>query len=165
MRYIIDSNIFIQAKNRDYPFEFFPGIWEWFDQKIVSHDFLLLKPVYDELSSGNDSLADWVTQRRSYVTDLNEDCYRQIGIIAEHVRTTYPDPKCWPGFLDVADAKLIAYAAANQSVIVTNELAKISCKKPKIPAVSAAVGIKCLSLLELFQATQPRFILQNGVAI
>ena len=157
MQYIIDSNIFIQAKNRDYPFEFFPGIWEWFDQKIVCHDFLLLKPVYDELSSGNDSLADWVTQYRSYVTDLNESCYRQIGIIVEHVRTTYPDPKYWPGFLDVADA--------NQSVIVTNELAKIGCKKPKIPAVSAAVGVKCLSLLELFQATQPKFVLQNGAAI
>ena len=165
MQYIIDSNIFIQAKNRDYPFDFFPGIWNWFDRQISSREFLLLKPVYDELISGNDSLAEWVTQHRSYVTDLNEGCYRQIGIIVEHVRTTYPDPKYWPGFLDVADAKLIAYATANQSVIVTNELAKIGCKKPKIPAVSAAVGVKCLSLLELFQATQPKFILQNGAAI
>lgn len=125
----------------------------------------MLKPVYDGLSSGNDSLADWVTQYRSYVTDLNESCYRQIGIIVEHVRTTYPDPKYWPGFLDVADAKLIAYATANQSVIVTNELAKIGCKKPKIPSVSAAVGVKCLSLLELFQETQPKFVLQNDAAI
>lgn len=165
MPYIIDSNIFIQAKNRDYPFEFFPGLWDWLDQKITCHDFLLLKPVYDELTSGNDPLADWVKQRRSYVTDLNDGSYRQIGLIAKHVRTTYPDPKCWPGFLDVADAWLIAYAAANQAVIVTNELAKIGCKKPKIPAVSAAVGVKCLSLLELFQATQPKFIFQNGAAI
>ncbi len=78
---------------------------------------------------------------------------------------TYPDPKYWPGFLDVADAKLIAYATANQSVIVTNELAKIGCKKPKIPSVSAAVGVKCLSLLELFQETQPKFVLQNDAAI
>lgn len=32
MAYLLDANVFIQAKNLHYGFDFCPGFWDWLDQ-------------------------------------------------------------------------------------------------------------------------------------
>lgn len=32
--YLLDSNVLIDAAYRYYPFDVFPGLWEWLDQLI-----------------------------------------------------------------------------------------------------------------------------------
>ena len=36
MRYLLDSDVFIQAKNLHYGFDFCPAFWEWLVQKHAS---------------------------------------------------------------------------------------------------------------------------------
>nr|WP_269633613.1 DUF4411 family protein [Pelomonas sp. BJYL3] len=36
MAYLLDANVFIQAKNLQYGFDFCPGFWDWLAQYAAS---------------------------------------------------------------------------------------------------------------------------------
>ncbi len=41
-RYLLDTNIFIQAKNLHYGFDFCPAFWEWLMAHALVHDFVVV---------------------------------------------------------------------------------------------------------------------------
>ena len=88
--YLLDTNIFIQANRVSYPIEVFPGFWEWLDQKNKQGLVKSIKPVYEELTDGNDTLADWVKNRNSqdwFLSVDDPDTQTAFGIIANWVMT------------------------------------------------------------------------------
>ncbi len=63
--YLLDANVFIQAKNLYYGFGICPGFWDWLDLSVGHpHSVVSIDRVYDELANGNDDLAKWVKARR-----------------------------------------------------------------------------------------------------
>ena len=36
MKYLLDANVFIQAKNLQYGFDFCPAFWDWLDEQAVA---------------------------------------------------------------------------------------------------------------------------------
>ena len=61
--YLLDSNVFIQAKNLHYGFDFCPAFWEWL---VVQNDkgmVASIEKVADELHAGDDELAEWAAAR------------------------------------------------------------------------------------------------------
>ena len=63
MPYLLDANIFIQAKNLPYSFDFCPAFWEWLDVANKKGDVFSIEKVRDELIGGEDALADWAKAR------------------------------------------------------------------------------------------------------
>ncbi len=63
MPYLLDSNIFIQAKNLHYGFDFCPAFWEWLDTEHASGTVSSVEKVRDELIGGDDDLAEWAKAR------------------------------------------------------------------------------------------------------
>ena len=59
MPYLLDSNIFIQAKNLHYGFDFCPAFWDWLDAGNRSGSVFSIEKVRDELIIGGDDLAEW----------------------------------------------------------------------------------------------------------
>ncbi len=56
------------------------------------------------------------------------------------------------GFARKADPGIVAYARAHGSVVVTNDVAAPDWKSNvKIPDVCGAMGVSCISLLELLR--------------
>jgi len=55
---LIDSNVFIQAKNQHYGFDFCPAFWDWLTENIPD-TVASVYAVGKELLIGNDSLAEW----------------------------------------------------------------------------------------------------------
>lgn len=64
MSYLLDTNVFIQAKNLHYGFDFCPAFWDWLDQKHATGDVRSISLVGDELMNGTDALADWAKARK-----------------------------------------------------------------------------------------------------
>jgi hypothetical protein len=63
MMYLLDANVFIEAKNRYYGFELCPGFWDWLE---VAHDgdvVVSIEKVRDELDDGADELTAWAQAR------------------------------------------------------------------------------------------------------
>lgn len=63
--FLTDANVFIEAKNRYYDFDICPGFWDWMDAQVPEMKVCSIKPVYNELAGGGDSLSRWVKDRRA----------------------------------------------------------------------------------------------------
>ena len=59
MAYLLDSNVFIEAKNRYYGIDFCPAFWDWLIKQNANGSVYSIEEVGDELTEGNDALADW----------------------------------------------------------------------------------------------------------
>jgi len=63
MAYLLDANVFIQAKNLHYGLDFCPGFWDWLLQKHASNELFSIEKVGDELTAGDDELSNWADER------------------------------------------------------------------------------------------------------
>ena len=63
MAYLLDANVFIQAKNLHYGFDFCPAFWDWIDRENAATNVFSIEKVGDELRAGADDLATWAEQR------------------------------------------------------------------------------------------------------
>ena len=63
MGYLLDTNVFIQAKNLHYGFDFCPAFWEWLITQNSTQRVFSIEQVAGEIAAGADELADWVSQR------------------------------------------------------------------------------------------------------
>ena len=61
--YLLDANVFIQAKNLHYGFDFCPAFWEWLVQQNHAGKVASIEKVADELHTGGDELAEWAKER------------------------------------------------------------------------------------------------------
>ncbi len=59
MKYLLDANTFIEAKNRYYNMTVCPAYWLWILQKFIAQDVASISMVGDELRKGDDELAAW----------------------------------------------------------------------------------------------------------
>jgi hypothetical protein len=63
MTYVLDANVFIQAKNLHYGFDFCPAFSDWLDSQAASAAVMSIEKVGDELKAGADELATWASAR------------------------------------------------------------------------------------------------------
>ena len=61
--YLLDANIFIQAKNLHYGLDFCPAFWDWLDQQHAVGGVFSISHVRYELLAGDDDLSEWAKQR------------------------------------------------------------------------------------------------------
>ena len=63
MSYLLDANVFIQAKNLHYGFDFCPAFWDWLIQNNDAKKVFSVEKVGDEVLAIADELADWANDR------------------------------------------------------------------------------------------------------
>ena len=63
MAYLLDANVFIQAKNLHYGLDFCPAFWDWLIENNRSGKVFSIEKVGDELNAVADELADWAKNR------------------------------------------------------------------------------------------------------
>jgi len=59
MTYLLDANVFIQAKNLHYGFDFCPAFWKWLEIENHRGKVFSVEKVGTELEAGADDLAAW----------------------------------------------------------------------------------------------------------
>lgn len=160
MAYLIDANVFIQAKNGHYGFNLCPGFWNWIDRAHANNEILSVAKIYDELVDGGDHLSKWVKTRRSFFklpNDQNtEKCLSQLS---EWAANNY-DSSDLSTFFSSGDYFLIGYAMANNHTVVTHESKK---GRIKIPVVCNNFGVNCMNPFEMLEKCNVKFMLAEGV--
>lgn len=162
MIYLIDSNIFIEAKNRYYGFDFCPAFWDFLDKEISKTTIFSIKEVYTELSKGDDDLALWIKDRKDtsfFIPVDDEETQKEFMKIAQYVQSNFSQEEV-NKFLSVADPWLIAKAKVLGATIVTHEvLAPINTKKVKIPNICAYFGINYSNPFNMLRDLGAEFII------
>lgn len=62
MSYLLDANVFIQAKNLHYGLDFCPAFWDWIIESHVAGRVFSIEKVGDELKAGADELTEWASK-------------------------------------------------------------------------------------------------------
>jgi len=160
MAYLLDANVFIQAKNLHYGFDFCPAFWDWIDAANQSGSVFSIERVGDELLGGADELADWAKQRMEQLFLKPDPAMVPSLQTASHwANIGGYEPAAVTTFFQVADYYLVAHAHAHRHVVVTHEVVAHSTKKIKIPNACIGLGVKCMTPFEMLRAERARFVL------
>lgn len=159
MTYLLDSNVFIQAKNLHYGFDFCPAFWDWIDLKRETGDVHSIEKVADELQAGADELADWAEARAPLFLKLDDAVVPSLATVSRWASAGTYEPAAVNTFLQVADYYLVAHAHAHDLTVVTHEIPSDSTRKIKIPNACIGLGVPCISPYEMLRVERARFVI------
>jgi len=158
--YLLDANVFIQARNLHYPFEVVPAFWEWLDRKHAAGIIFSIEKVDDELRTIDDELAAWAKARPSLFLKPDPPLVASLTVISTWANGAGYQPAGVTAFLQSADFYLVAHAHAHGYVVVTHELpGQGSIKKIKIPDACISNAVKCVTPWAMLRAEKARFVL------
>jgi Domain of unknown function (DUF4411) len=122
VKYLLDSNVMIEAYRTYYAFDFVPAFWDWLSSRNRAGEIYSVPAVKRELA-GDDQLSEWVHKQTpgfwiaeslGTVNAIRECVEWAIG------RDHYLDAAI-SGFESSADLRLIAEAKAGGFAVVTRE--------------------------------------------
>lgn len=160
MSYLLDANVFIQAKNLHYGMDFCPAFWQWLIAENKAGRVFSIDKVADEIAAGADDLTQWARKHGSGLFCKTDGAVAaQFGKVSSWVTGQQYDPAAINTFLQVADFYLVAHALAGGHIVVTHEVAAASTKRIKIPNVCAGLNLRFMTPYEMLRAEKARFVL------
>lgn len=165
MSYLLDANSYIQAKNFHYRMGFCPGFWDWLDAAYERGSLSSISMVYKELVDYGDDLSDWVKQRPTHFSPVDDPRTQEVfGRITQHVMgLTLAKESEKIRFLGGADPWLIAKAATTGFTIVTHEVqVPDNSQKIKIPNICRDFDVSFLSAFDLLDRLQARLVMERS---
>ena len=160
MAYLLDANVFIQAKNLHYGLDFCPAFWDWLLVANGRRIVFSIERVGDELEAGADELSSWALARgEDFFLKPDPPLLQGLAQVSTWVMSQSFEPAAVNTFLQVADYYLVAHALAHRHTVVTHEVASPSTRKIKIPNVCIGLGVKCMTPFEMLRRERARFVI------
>ncbi|MEO5374549.1 MAG: DUF4411 family protein [Alphaproteobacteria bacterium] len=164
MIYLLDANVFIEAKNRYYANDICPGFWKWMDGFVSGGNVRSIVNVRDELKKQNDWLADWVKSpnRAPWFMKVDDEAtQKSFQKIVNHVEAADFKPHAKPKFLSGADPWLVAKARVLGATVVTQEVSRPGAKsRILLPDVCNKFGVPCKNTFDLLREHRASFTLK-----
>ena len=160
MSYLLDTNVFIQAKNLHYGFDFCPAFWEWLDHAHERGDVFSVDAVRGEIIGGGDDLAEWArTRTDGFFLKPDSPMLGGLRTVSGWAQTARYDASAVSAFLQDADYYLIGHAQAHGHTVVTHEVVSNSTKRIKIPDVCIELDIPCTTPFAMLRTEKASFVL------
>lgn len=163
-KYIIDSNVLIEAHRRYYSLDIAPAFWNFLIESAKFGRIQGIDRVYDEILKGKDELAKWVKNSFSFTflnTKNDSDVLKKYGTL---INWAYGHSQFNQAAKDEfarvenADAWVVAYALSKNYVVVTQEVFdKNVRKKIPIPNVCIAFDVKYINTFTLLRELNFKF--------
>jgi Domain of unknown function (DUF4411) len=165
MPYLLDSDVFIQAKNLHYGFDFCPAFWDWIDASHERGHVFSIEKVRGELIAGDDELAAWARARGDdFFLPPDSAILPSLAAVSAWAGSGIYEPAAVSTFLQVADYYLVAHAHSHAYTVVTHEVAAETVKKIKIPNACIGLGVTVMSPYEMLRIERARFVLGGAAA-
>lgn len=135
MAYLIDTNIFIEAKNEYYAFDIVPSFWSALLNAFQKGQAVTIDAVADEIQAKEDNLAEWFAKNvknsqtssdKPFILSAKADegvvsCYSVIASnVMQNTQYSEDNKRKFLG-ASVADPWIIAAAKTWNLIVVTNE--------------------------------------------
>ena len=160
MAYLLDANVFIEAKNLHYGFDFCPAFWEWLIDANAKGTIFSIEKVGDELHAIEDELSKWADARGpGFFLRPDDAVFPSLGAVSHWVTGQGYDPAASSTFLQVADYYLVAQAHAGKHAVVTHEVPATTKRRVKIPNVCIGLDVKHMTPYEMLRCEHARFVL------
>ena len=157
--YLLDTNVFITAKNTWYGFDLCPGFWTWLDHAHAKGVVGSIEAVCDELTQGDDRLAQWAQSRRGkFFRQPEPEVLPALGAVSQWTMAADYTPAAKDQFFQVADYHLVTTALASDHTVVTLEVAQGAKRRVKIPDVCVGLRVKQVQVWTMLTRERARFV-------
>jgi hypothetical protein len=144
--YCIDSSALIELGRRDIFDRSSPYLTEF--EGFIEKGFLVAtEEVFDEITAGNDKLAEWAKKNKNLFEELNSNTFA----LAREIASQNPQIINFMKTNDDADVFIVALAKERRWAVVTCEKRFRTNNSPKIPDICDKYGIECISLLDFLE--------------
>jgi hypothetical protein len=147
-KFVLDTNVFIQAHRKHYAFNICPGFWASLLHYEKAGRLLSIDRVRKELLDGDkDALEAWVKSKppKSFFASTQAaDVAQNFAAMMQWVQGQAQfKPEAKAEFANKADGWLVAYAKTNDCTVVTHEEFNPDIKKKvPIPNVCKQFGVR-----------------------
>lgn len=146
--YSMDTSVFLTAY-KTYPFDLFPGWWEWIDRMTAQGQIFLCQMAFLEIkrhTEKGDAIYQWAQKQKKthprFVREEDEAVFTR----AEKIAMNFPELSNRKKIPTAdADPYVIAHAMVTNAIVVTEEKSTNSPKPRKIPDVCQKLNIKCIN--------------------
>lgn len=168
--YVLDSDVFIAAKNAYYAFDICPGFWAGLLRHHRQKRVFSITRVRGELLSGrkDEDLVQWVQKEvpDEFFLDVDEGevpaAYTDVMMWTQRQARYFEQAKA--KFATGADGWLVAYARVHGAMVVTNEKPEPDSKKAiKLPDVCDAFKVPYRDTFLMLRELGLRFDLTEAV--
>lgn len=163
MRYLLDANTYIQAKNQYYGMDICPAYWDWLDQQFQQGLVASVNMIGRELRDGNDDLAEWARARPAHFVPNDDDETQAVfsSIVQAVMQGDYNQGNR-DSFLAKADPWIIAKARVIGAAVVTHEsVLAPNTRKVKVPNICHQFDVPCVNTFQFLRELNARFVLGN----
>jgi len=163
LRYLLDANTYIEAKNQYYGMDICPAYWDWLDKQFALGTIASVDMIGRELKEGNDELANWVRERPDHFISNDDELTQTLfADIVQFVMKGNYNPGNRDNFLAKADPWIIAKAKAIGASVVTHEaVAAVNTRKVKVPNICQQFEVPCLNTFRFLRELEARFVLRQ----
>lgn len=163
MRFLLDADTFIEAKDDFYGFDFCPAYWDWLLLENSAGRVFSIERVQQELTAGNDDLVEWAKNEGANLflpmTLEAVQAFKQVSNYVQNMPASFDSQKS--RFLSGGDAILVAHAMAHGDTVVTREtLVLEATKKIKLPNICHHFNVPTLRPHEMLLQLGARFVLE-----
>lgn len=160
MAYLLDTNVFTEARRRYYAFDLCPGFWDWLRGKNQQGHVYSVHNMRDEIEVGTDQLVTWVrSQGAKFFLQPDAEVMKALKAVGEWVMAQGYALAATNEFMQAADYWLIGHALAKGHTVVTHELPGTSGKRVKIPDVCVGLKVEFTQPFTMLRREGARFIL------
>ena len=176
-RYLLDSNIFIEASRKYYHFDICPDFWSVLIEQHANKRMFSIEPVKAEIlpkqkkvvdnqnddTPRHDKLFLWVKDEtpKSLFADCDDSLI--LKSYKEIIQSVYANPQytdtAKEEFAAVADSWVVAYAHARSMTVVTHENASPGAKKRVLlPVICSEFNVPVVTLFEMLLELKVQFV-------
>lgn len=158
MAYILDANVFIEARRRYYGLDFCPAFWDWLISANERGVVYSIERIRDQLVGTDDELSDWIRALPAeFFFPADAETLTSLAAAVEWARRQNFRQSAVALFADDADAYLVAHANAHDHTVVTLEQPSDGIKQVKIPNACIGLDVKYINTFELLRREGARF--------
>jgi len=148
VKYSVDTSALLDGWRRYYAPDVFPAVWKKFDELIEDNILFASEEVLSELKRKDDDVYRWALDRSGmFVPTADEEIQRAVSDILLSHEKLIDERKNRSG----ADPWVIAVAQVRECAVLTGEKPTRTARRPKIPDVCVALGIRWVDMLQLFR--------------
>ena len=157
MKYVLDTNILITAKNLYYGFDFCPAFWDWLTLKFDDDIVCSIDKVKDEIFDGEDLLSEWVKQHPDFFRQTDNHIEASLRIVSEWVNHQQYTNAAIATFLSSADFFLIGHALADNLTVVSLEKNSDTKNRVVIPVACSALHVLYIDTFSMLRQERALF--------
>jgi hypothetical protein len=149
--YCIDTSAVIDAGERYYPIDVFPGFWDKLDNLIQVGRLKAPQTLIDELEAKDDAWRQWVYDRRELmIWSIDEPIQVALSKVMPIYASVVANLDSIKG-----DPFFVAAAMAKGATLITSEKPKKG--NVKIPRICESLGVKWSPMLDVVRTERWRF--------